>query len=79
MLSNSIQPPDANQYNADPVYLRSLIERAGLSQRAAAKRIGVGERAMRSYLSDRSNVTAQPAPYPVQYALEMLAFIAPRD
>lgn len=64
--------PDAGKHNPDPAYLRSLIERSGLSQRAAADRIGIGERVMRAYLADRSRSTSQAAPYPVQYALEML-------
>jgi transcriptional regulator with XRE-family HTH domain len=65
-------PPDAAlYYDPDPVYLRSLVERIGLSQNATARKIGVSERAMRYYLSeiDRSS----PAPYPVQVALEELA------
>ena len=65
--------PDARLHNPDPAYLRKLIERAGLSQREAARRIGVGERVMRCYLAPREAATAQSAPYPVQYALERLA------
>ncbi len=62
--------PDAiARRNSCPRYLRLLIERAGLSQREAARRIGVSERMMRYYLSD---VEFRPAPYPVQYALEQL-------
>lgn len=65
--------PDATLYNPDPAYLRGLIERAGLSQREAARRVGVSERIMRQYLADRAARTALDAPYPVQYALEKLA------
>lgn len=66
------EAPNAALYH-DPsaAYLRSLIERAGLSQNAAARQLGISDRAMRYYLSetDRSN----PAPYAVQVALEELA------
>lgn len=65
--------PDASQHNPAPAYLRGLIERAGLSQRAAARQIGVPERTMRQYLADRDASTATDAPYPVQFALECLA------
>lgn len=65
--------PDQSNYNPDPAYLRGLIDRAGLSQRDAARRIGVSERVMRQYLADRSASTALDAPYTVQYALERLA------
>lgn len=65
--------PDATRHNPDPAYLRGLIERAGLSQREAARRVGVNERLMRMYLADRAAKSAQSAPYPVQFALECLA------
>lgn len=59
--------PDARKHNPNPKYLRSLIEAAGLSQRAAAERIGIGDRLLRYYLSGE-----REAPYPVQFALECL-------
>lgn len=59
--------PTATKHNPDPAYLRELLERAGLSQREAARRIGISERVMRYYLSGE-----REAPYPVQYALENL-------
>lgn len=65
--------PDAKTHNPDPAYLRDLISRAGLSQREAARRIGIGERIMRAYLADPETNTSQRAPYPVQFALEQLA------
>ena len=65
--------PDATHHNPDPAYLRGLITRAGLNQREAARRLGIGERIMRAYLADPDKTTAQRAPYPVQYALEQLA------
>ena len=61
--------PEASLRNPSPRYLRGLIEAAGLTQREAARRVGVSERMMRYYLSD---VEFRPAPYPVQYALEQL-------
>lgn len=60
--------PDPREHNPDPDYLRSLIEAAGLSQRGAAKAIGISERAMRYYLSGDRGCS-----YPVQFALESLA------
>lgn len=65
--------PDATRHNPDPAYLRSLVERAGLSQREVARRLGISDRLMRMYLADRSTSTAQSAPYCIQYALEQLA------
>ena len=59
--------PDASSHDPRPEYLRALIEQSGLSQREAARRIGVSERMMRYYLHDRA------APYPVQFALESLS------
>ena len=64
--------PDASLHNPSPDYLRALLERAGLSQREAARRIGVSERMMRYYLADGS-ADHRPAPYPVQFAIEALA------
>lgn len=66
--------PDARLHDPDPARLRSLIEAAGLTQREAAKRIGISERQMRSHLADPETAsTASPAPYPTQFALEALA------
>jgi len=65
--------PDASRHDPSPDYLRALIARAGLSQRAAARRIGISERMMRYYLADAGTPAHRPAPYTVQYALERLA------
>jgi len=62
--------PDATRHDPRPEYLRALIERAGVSQQEAARRLGISARMMRYYLADADN---RPAPYPVQYALEQLA------
>ena len=64
--------PNSGNYNPSPLYLRSLIEQTGLSQRKAAKVIGVSERVMRNYLSLNTNDYTK-CPYPVQYCLECLA------
>lgn len=70
--------PDASLHDPAPDYLRSLIARSGLSQRGAARAIGVSERAIRQYLAGRrrladGRVLPVLAPYPVQFALEALA------
>ena len=68
---NGEQPNATRYYDPEPEYLRDLIRRTGLSQNSTAQLIGVSGRSMRYYLSttDRSN----PAPYPVQVAMEELA------
>lgn len=63
--------PDCVLHQQSAKYLRELLDRAKLSQRAAARLLGVPERTMRYYCSDE-----QLFPYTVQYALEMLAFQA---
>ena len=63
--------PDAALHNPDPRYLRGLLDAAGISQRAAARAIGISERTMRYYLSDTAS-DYRPAPYTVQYAMEGL-------
>lgn len=64
--------PDATRHDPRPEYIRALIEQAGLSQRAAATRIGVSYRMMRYYCA-QDGADQRPAPYLVQYALEQLA------
>jgi transcriptional regulator with XRE-family HTH domain len=64
--------PDASKHDPRPEYLRALLQQAGLSQRAAARRIGISERMMRYYLA-ADEADHRPAPYPVQFALEALA------
>lgn len=65
--------PDFNLYNPDPAYLRGLIQKTGLSQRAVARTIGVSERMFRQYITSTENKTYSPAPYAVQFALEVWA------
>ncbi len=62
--------PNAQEYNKDTMYLRSLIDKIGLSQRATARLIGVNESTLRGYLNPHY---ASVHPYPVQYCLEILA------
>lgn len=64
--------PNATLHDPRPEYLRALLQRAGLSQRAAARRIGVSERMLRYYLA-APDADHRAAPYTVQYALEQLA------
>lgn len=64
--------PDATMHNPSPDYLRALLDRAGVSQRQAARRLGISERMMRYYLAPEE-ADHRPAPYPIQYALEALA------
>ncbi len=66
--------PDASQHDPRPDYLRALLQQAGLSQREAARRLGISERQMRYYLAEPGSTARwAAAPYPVQYALERLA------
>lgn len=65
--------PDATKHDPRPDYLRALLSDAGLSQREAARRIGISERVMRYYVADPASCDYRPAPYPVQYAIEQLA------
>ncbi|WP_234909669.1 hypothetical protein [Xanthomonas citri] len=52
--------PDASHHDPRPEYLRSRIQRAGLSQRQAADRIGISERLLRYYLvAENTQATAQ--------------------
>ena len=64
--------PDSTNHNPAPEYLRGLLDRAGISQREAARRVGVSERMMRYYLA-ADDADHRPAPYAIQYALEALA------
>lgn len=68
--------PDAARHNPDPLYLRQLLQAAGLNQLQAAERLGITGRALRYYLSDTDSDGYRPAPYLVQFALERLAAAA---
>lgn len=62
--------PDASRHNPAPDYLRALVAQSGLTQREAARRIGISDRLLRYYLADAGE--RREAPYPVQFALESL-------
>ena len=64
--------PDSTKRDPRPEYIRALIAKAGLTQRAAAKRIGISDRLIRYYTAG-PEADGRPAPYCVQYALEALA------
>jgi len=61
--------PNPELRNDSPVYLRALIEDAGLSQAEVAKRIGIDERTFRRYLTGESGIS-----YPVQFTVEALVY-----
>lgn len=65
--------PDSSTHNPDPLYLRSLIEQAGVSQRQAAELLGMSWTGFRNYLRDESDPLYRTASYCVQFALECLA------
>ncbi|HET9864074.1 MAG TPA: hypothetical protein VFP37_11565 [Steroidobacteraceae bacterium] len=74
-MSNFTEPPvnvahlpDAANHNPDPEYIRSLIERANLTHRAAARLVGIDERSLRYQLKGEKVI-----PYSTQYCLEVLA------
>ncbi|WP_455233477.1 hypothetical protein [Geopseudomonas aromaticivorans] len=60
-------------HNPAPSYLRSLLKRARLSQRAAATLIGMTKAGLQNYLRALHDAKYRPAPYAVQIALEALA------
>jgi len=64
--------PDASRINADPEYVRGLVAqikaRHGLSQRATAKRLGIGVTSLKDWMSGKAKWR-----YPDQFALECLA------
>ncbi|OOR92092.1 hypothetical protein B0181_02090 [Moraxella caviae] len=68
-----MKPNAQTHYNPDPDYLRELVAITGLSQNQIAKLCGVGNRAMRSYLTFTDSQSYQKAPYAVQFCLECLA------
>jgi len=65
--------PDASRHNPDPVYLRGLLEQAGLIRSQAARLIGMSRPGFNNYLRDVSDPRYRAADYRVQFALECLA------
>lgn len=60
------------QRRSDPLYLRQLLENAGISQREAARRAGVPYPRFRRYLYSTDHPSHQPAPYSVQVVIEAM-------
>lgn len=69
----TVHLPDASLHNPDPEYLRQLLDAAGLSQRNAAKLIGMTYEGFRNYVKPTDHPLYRVAPYTVQYLLEVLA------
>jgi len=68
----AMHPPNAATATpATPDYLRELIAQAGISQREAARRLGISERNFRHMLTGRLQCH-----YSTQYCLEALALLA---
>lgn len=68
-----MKKPDATQTNPDPVHLRALLAKAGISQRKAAELLGMSAAGLQNYIRDPGDAKYRPAPYLVQFALECLA------
>jgi DNA-binding transcriptional regulator YiaG len=60
--------PDPSKHNPDPNYVRELLAKAGISQREAARRLGVQDRTVRHWCAGTAKI-----PYTAQYTLECLA------
>lgn len=60
--------PDSSQSRPDPIYIRSLIETANLSQNGVARALGINPRTLRAYVSGEADI-----PYSAQYCIEVLA------
>lgn len=65
--------PNAELYNPDPEYLRTLIEQGGYSLSETARLIGMSRNGLRNYLRKPSEHLSRRADYRVQFALECLA------
>lgn len=66
------QTPNISRHNPDPGYICTLVRYSGLRQADVAARLGLSERTLRRYQTACSRDWL-PAPYVVQFALEMLA------
>ena len=65
--------PDASNHNPDPAYLRGLREKAGLSQKDLAERLGMSRRLVQYYEAPEDSPDRRVADYRYQFALEALA------
>lgn len=68
---DAAKPAARHNHKPDPDYLRALVDKTGLSQRACARAIGIDERTFRYYLDTTD--TRHECPYSVQFCLERLA------
>ena len=68
-----MKPNAPEQYNTDPAYLRSLLDKEGIGTRKAAELIGINNRELRHYLQGN-----KAHPYGVQFCLECLAEDIPK-
>jgi len=59
--------PNAEYYDPDPAYFRSLVGSTGMNQTDLAKLLGCSDRALRMWMSGN-----RPYPYTMQFALEVL-------
>lgn len=67
----AVPAPDAALHNPDVEYVRSVIARTGISQRACAERVGVSYSTLKNWMAGLNEW-----PYPAQYTLECLAAFA---
>jgi len=59
------------EYNPDPTHVRALLEKAGLSQRRAAKVLLVSDRTMRHWCAGTVKI-----PYTAQLALHLVILLS---
>jgi lambda repressor-like predicted transcriptional regulator len=65
--------PDATTlHDPDPIRLRKLMAKAGVTMAQAAERCGVSLRTMERYLNRKALERGDWIPYPLQFALEEL-------
>lgn len=60
--------PDATNHRPEPDYLQHLLAKTGLSERAAERLLGFGERSLRNFMQGKTRI-----PYTLQYCMEVLA------
>jgi uncharacterized protein (DUF2267 family) len=68
-----MKKPNPATYNPDPEYLRRLLDKAGLTQAAAARALRVTTRTMRAWLAPVEAASMREIPYTAQFTLEVLA------
>lgn len=60
--------PDASNHRTDPAYLQHLLAKTELSERAAERLLGLGDRSLRNFMQGKSRI-----PYMLQFCMEVLA------